>query len=698
MRFEISEIITQDQVMDLVYGNNSMPKRILGRHYVKDGQVISAYHPDAVEIELIKDNGDSYKMDPIERQPVYALYLPEREPFHYQLKMTFRDGNTFVSDDPYGIPCQITETEEESFLAGEWIGAHRKMGCHHMTIQGVEGMYFAFWAPISKRVSVVGDFNFWNGMIYPMNRLERSGIYELFIPGLSSDHLYKFEIKTMQGEVYQIADPCGLMQEEGDGNASKMLDINDFSWSDQSWMRNRKYKARKTLLSSVCDVFDGTDLDMGLLFDGTFSHLLFSQHIIKGEGRRVNQYATGMCRTPYCGGSVDRLRKVIDEAHNHGVGVLLEISPGFFSVGESGGAFDSPALYGYSDSRIGYDPERNMWRFCFKKPEVRSLALSALALWIRQYHVDGFVFEGISDMIVPGVDTSNNLDMTVGLELEQIPRDNIHFLRQAVSLIRQEDVSLLLIADERMDTGSRGRSSLYRGFDYYWDRNLRSNMKNYLTSQADRRWKEHYRLTLPLQNQELESSLLLINPERKSGKFSIDNLPPVEYDKLSAESRMTEAFLMGVPGKKAWSLVGTEDRDKAYIRKLFEIYRGNPALSDSDSEDISFEWVNCVDAVSSVVSFVRRTSKKNNLLLFVSNFSGRLYEDWQLGVPEYGRYRLLLSSDGALYGGTGIYDRQDEVSRRQRCDFRPWSIRISLPPLTTLIFTYIQEEDSPVLL
>ena len=198
MRYEISEVVKKDQVMELVFGNCSKPKDLLGRHFILQGQVISAYHPDAVKMEVISEDGEHYPMDTVERQPVFSLFLPHKRPFSYQIHMTFHDGNTYISSDPYSYEGLITEEEEKLFSKGNWTEVYHKMGCHKVKLGNTEGMYFAVWAPGARRVSVVGDFNYWNGMLYPMHKMENSDIFELFIPGLSCGQFYKFEIKNVK--------------------------------------------------------------------------------------------------------------------------------------------------------------------------------------------------------------------------------------------------------------------------------------------------------------------------------------------------------------------------------------------------------------------------------------------------------------------------------------------------------------------
>lgn len=689
MRFEVSEIMKKDQVMDLVYGNSCAPKNVLGRHYVKNGQVISAYHPDAVSVEVIDEQGKIYEMDMVERQQVFVLYLPWRVPFSYKLKMTFRDGNTFTSYDPYSFPCQISEKEEENFLKGEWLKAYQKLGCHPACIGGVKGMYFAVWAPSARRVSVVGDFNFWNGLIYPMHRLEDSGIYELFLPGLTPDHSYKFEVKTMYGEVYQKVDPCGVFMEN---NTSKMLDIKAFAWEDATWMKNRKYKNVKDIPLAVCDVMDGSGMGTEELFQGDFTHILFSQNVGDREKERGYTPSQGLYYVPYCGGSPDRFREMINEAHQHNVGVLMEISPEYYCREDSDlKKFDGTSLYGFADDRVGVDEKRGMRRFFLGRPEVANYIFSSLLFWMREYHIDGFVFEGITSIISPMEDESMELNACGFEELGAVARENRAFLRKMIAVIRKSEINILVIADEKAEEVNRENElfSIQNQFDYVWNYSVKRSMDAYLFCGEEDRRKEHFRITFPLQKAGLENSLLLLNPSLREDfpDSLIDNPFFVDYDKL-AQEKMSAAYLLGVPGRKVWTEGKAHESVRAYVRSLLRIYRKYPALHEYDIEEASFEWINGVDAQSSVVSFIRKAPAGRCPLLFVSNFSREEKGSYQIGVPKYGRYVLISSSDAAMYGGRGRYEKQCPAALRERCDFRPYSIYVSLPPITTLIFEY----------
>ena len=254
MRYEISEVVKKDQVMELGFGICSKPKDLLGRDFILQGQVISAYHPDAVKMEVISEDGEHYPMDTVERQPVFSLFLPHKRPFSYQIHMTFHDGNTYISSDPYSYEGLITEEEEKLFSKGNWTEVYHKMGCHKVKLGNTEGMYFAVWAPGARRVSVVGDFNYWNGMLYPMHKMENSDIFELFIPGLSCGQFYKFEIKNVQGDIIQMVDPYAVMNEEKENGASRMFDLGRFRWEDSRWLSKRYHGNVFKTPMSVCEV------------------------------------------------------------------------------------------------------------------------------------------------------------------------------------------------------------------------------------------------------------------------------------------------------------------------------------------------------------------------------------------------------------------------------------------------------------
>ena len=576
MRYEISEVVKKDQVMELVFGNCSKPRDLLGRHFILQGQVISAYHPDAVKMEVISEDGERYPMDTVERQPVFSLFLPHKRPFSYQIHMTFHDGNTYISSDPYSYEGLITEEEEKLFSKGNWTEVYHKMGCHKVKLGNTEGMYFAVWSPGARRVRVVGDFNYWNGMLYPMHKMENSDIFELFIPGLSCGQFYKFEIKNVQGDIIQMVDPYAVMNEEKENGASRMFDLGRFRWEDSRWLSKRYHGNVFKTPMSVCEVriseLDSPDEKVQeIVQDMGHTHIL-----LRGTPERAKLgVERGFFEPAFYGNTPDTMRFFVNRSHKRNIGVMLEISPEYLT--------------------------RAVHLFEKKHPQAVNYLLANILFWIKEYHIDGFVFRGLSE---------NSSD----------------FLEKAKEVIKKEDNRVLLLLNKE---------------------------KNNL----------------------FDESL-------------IDKKPSCDYDKLTGV-RMSYGYLMGVPGRKAWDLHSHENiSSQEYVKSLIRIYQEYPALYEYDPLRASFEWINGMDAESSVLRFMRKSPSGRDNLLFICNFGTEEKENCQVGVPKAGKYTMISNSDAVEFGGEGR-DEHQEVQAVSECwDLRPYSIKISVPPLATLIFKF----------
>ena len=632
MRYEISEVVKKDQVMELVFGNCSKPKDLLGRHFILQGQVISAYHPDAVKMEVISEDGERYPMDTVERQPVFSLFLPHKRPFSYQIHMTFHDGNTYISSDPYSYEGLITEEEEKLFSKGNWTEVYHKMGCHKVKLGNTEGMYFAVWAPGARRVSVVGDFNYWNGMLYPMHKMENSDIFELFIPGLSCGQFYKFEIKNVQGDIIQMVDPYAVMNEEKENGASRMFDLGRFRWEDSRWLSKRYHGNVFKIPMSVCEVriseLDSPDEKVQeIVQDMGHTHIL-----LRGTPERAKLgVERGFFEPAFYGNTPDTMRFFVNRSHKRNIGVMLEISPEYLT--------------------------RAVHLFEKKHPQAVNYLLANILFWIKEYHIDGFVFRGLSE---------NSSD----------------FLEKAKEVIKKEDNSVLFIGEEIKGKQTRDF------FDFEWNMELKAGVEEYLGTDFEKRQGKYFCLSQPLMKGDFSNTLLLLNKEKNNlfDESLIDKKPSCDYDKLTGV-RMSYGYLMGVPGRKAWDLHSHENiSSQEYVKSLIRIYQEYPALYEYDPLRASFEWINGMDAESSVLRFMRKSPSGRDNLLFICNFGTEEKENCQVGVPKAGKYTMISNSDAVEFGGEGR-DEHQEVQAVSECwDLRPYSIKISVPPLATLIF------------
>lgn len=634
MRYEISEVVKKDQVMELVFGNCSKPKDLLGRHFILQGQVISAYHPDAVKMEVISEDGERYPMDTVERQPVFSLFLPHKRPFSYQIHMTFHDGNTYISSDPYSYEGLITEEEEKLFSKGNWTEVYHKMGCHKVKLGNTEGMYFAVWAPGARRVSVVGDFNYWNGMLYPMHKMENSDIFELFIPGLSCGQFYKFEIKNVQGDIIQMVDPYAVMNEEKENGASRMFDLGRFRWEDSRWLSKRYHGNVFKIPMSVCEVriseLDSPDEKVQeIVQDMGHTHIL-----LRGTPERAKLgVERGFFEPAFYGNTPDTMRFFVNRSHKRNIGVMLEISPEYLT--------------------------RAVHLFEKKHPQAVNYLLANILFWIKEYHIDGFVFRGLSE---------NSSD----------------FLEKAKEVIKKEDNSVLFIGEEIKGKQTRDF------FDFEWNMELKAGVEEYLGTDFEKRQEKYFCLSQPLMKGDFSNTLLLLNKEKNNlfDESLIDKKPSCDYDKLTGV-RMSYGYLMGVPGRKAWDLHSHENiSSQEYVKSLIRIYQEYPALYEYDPLRASFEWINGMDAESSVLRFMRKSPSGRDNLLFICNFGTEEKENCQVGVPKAGKYTMISNSDAVEFGGEGR-DEHQEVQAVSECwDLRPYSIKISVPPLATLIFKF----------
>ena len=634
MRYEISEVVKKDQVMELVFGNCSKPRDLLGRHFILQGQVISAYHPDAVKMEVISEDGERYPLDTVERQPVFSLFLPHKRPFSYQIHMTFHDGNTYISSDPYSYEGLITEEEEKLFSKGNWTEVYHKMGCHKVKLGNTEGMYFAVWAPGARRVSVVGDFNYWNGMLYPMHKMENSDIFELFIPGLSCGQFYKFEIKNVQGDIIQMVDPYAVMNEEKENGASRMFDLGRFRWEDSRWLSKRYHGNVFKTPMSVCEVriseLDSPDEKVQeIVQDMGHTHIL-----LRGTPERAKLgVERGFFEPAFYGNTPDTMRFFVNRSHKRNIGVMLEISPEYLT--------------------------RAVHLFEKKHPQAVNYLLANILFWIKEYHIDGFVFRGLSE---------NSSD----------------FLEKAKEVIKKEDNSVLFIGEEIKGKQTRDF------FDFEWNMELKAGVEEYLGTDFEKRQGKYFCLSQPLMKGDFSNTLLLLNKEKNNlfDESLIDKKPSCDYDKLTGV-RMSYGYLMGVPGRKAWDLHSHENiSSQEYVKSLIRIYQEYPALYEYDPLRASFEWINGMDAESSVLRFMRKSPSGRDNLLFICNFGTEEKENCQVGVPKAGKYTMISNSDAVEFGGEGR-DEHQEVQAVSECwDLRPYSIKISVPPLATLIFKF----------
>ena len=735
MRERLGHKLKRAECIRIQYGDSDRPHDVLGRHMAGDGQIIRAYHPNAVGMCVLFADGAVYEMSPVEQTAVYAVYIARKDKTSYQLQAWFADGNNYIYGDPYSFRSRITEKDLYLFGKGIHYEIYEKLGAHPVTLDGIRGTYFAVWAPAAKRVSVVGDFCLWDGRRYPMRRLGSMGIFELFIPGLNIGTVYKYEIKTKEGNHLLKTDPYGYSTELRPGTGSIVTDLKTYHWDDQRYMRKRK---KEDIFKKPMSIYEvhlpswrrkgryGSEMltypelahqlsdyvkDMG------YTHVELvglSEHPLDGSwGYQVTGYYAPTSRH----GRPEDFMYFVDYLHNHGIGVILDWVPGHFPKDAHGLArFDGSCLYEHPDPRKGEQPQWNTLVFDFSKKEVTNFLIANALFWMKKFHIDGIRVDAVASMLY--------LDFGRGegrwIPNEKGGRENleaIEFMKHLNSIIKRDGEGGFMIAEESSAwpgvTGSLNQNGL--GFDFKWNMGWMHDFLKYMRQEPNQRGDYHHDLIFSMIYAYDEHFVqVLSHDEVVHGKGSMIRKMPGNDEEKFANLRLAYGFMFVHPGKKLlfmgqefaqwsewnesksldWHLLnyGSHGRMQHYTRTLLHLYKKQKALYELDYDRKGFEWISRNNAEQSVICFLRRSEDGGKNLLALCNFRQNGYERYRIGVPCEGQYKLVLNTDEKQYGGTERFKiKKIQMAEYKLCDGMEYSIEVPLPPLSMLLFEYSEK-------
>lgn len=687
------------------------------------------------------EDGEAPQLYPMERvHPAgvfEALFLGETQPFYYQLAVTSADGQTRMSTSPYGIPPALTQDELAGAQPGpgpEPAGAaragrlHELMGAHVLSHLGVRGVAFAVWAPNARGVSVVGDFNGWDGRSHPMRPLGASGVWELFVPGLGDGERYKYRVAGgPDGRLQDKADPCGYAAELRPGTASLVCDLGRFAWHDAAWVQGRAARQALDRPIAIYEVHlgswrrapaEGADgrgrwLTYRELADQLvpyvkgmgYTHIEpmpVAEHPLDGSwGYQVTGFFAPTARY----GTPDDFRYLVDKAHEAGLGVILDWVPGHFPKDAHGLAlFDGTPLYEHADPRRSENLEWGTLSFNLAREEVAAFLLSNAVFWMEQYHVDGLRVDAVSSMIYLDYSRQHWVPNELG------GRENLEaaaFLQRLNALVHARHPGVLMIAEESTAwprvTGW-GEDGDGLGFDLKWNLGWMHDTLGYAQRDPIFRKHHHNELTFSLVYAFSENFLLpFSHDEVVHGKRSLlSKMPGNEWQQF-ANLRALYGYMYAHPGKKLhfmgsefgprrewseegeldWGLLGHAPHRQliAFVRDLNRLYASNPALHEVDFGWEGFQWIDCDDAERSILAFARHSKGGARSVIVAANFTPVTREAYRLGVPAPGEYVELLSSDGAEYGGSGALNAGAIEAAPQGAGGQPHSLVVRLPPL-----------------
>lgn len=726
---EFSEL-SREEISRLLTLHHSDPHSILGAHPTTRGTVIRTYHPGATSVFVLVDGEGRHQMvSRLEADGLFEVLLGSMpSSFTYRLEVHYPGGQRVSSRPPYAFLPTVTEFD--LYLLGEQRHErpYEKLGAHVLEMNGVTGVGFAVWAPNAVGVSVVGDFNGWDGRLHMMRILGSSGIWEIFVPELQIGSHYKYEIHTDDGALSLKTDPYASAMECPPSTASVVW-RSEYRFRDESWLASRKTLDPLRSPLSIYEVHLGSwrrvpeEMNRSLSYrelaetlvpyvaDLGFTHVelmpVMEHPFVGSWGYQVTGYFAPTARF----GSPDDFRYLVDSFHQRGIGVILDWVPAHFPTDAfSLGRFDGTALYEHLDPRQGRQPEWNTFVFNFGRTEVRNFLRASATNWLGEYHGDGLRVDAVSAMLY--LDYGRK-------EGEWIP--NLHGGREnldAISFLQELNRSefgrfpgIAMIAEESTAWPAVSRPVYVGGlgFNLKWDMGWMHDTLSYFSKDPVHRRFHHHNLTFGTMYAWSENFVMpLSHDEVVYGKGSlIDKMPGDRWQKF-ANLRSLLAYMWSRCGKKLlfmggefgqwrewnhdrsldWHLLADREHQgmKRLVHDLNQIYRNEPALWEADVERSGYRWIDANNADENVIAFMRIAPSCGRKVISVCNFSPTVRYGYRIGAPAPGVYREILNSDSALYGGSNVGNAGEVTAEYRPWHGLPFSIVVTLPPLGVLWF------------
>lgn len=757
--------ISVDQINLIVWNQHHDPFQVLGAHKVeengKSAWVVRAYQPTAEKVSVVlPKERKEYPMESVHHPHFFECKIEVAELANYQLKLKEGEHERVIYD-PYAFhSAKLTEFDLHLFGEGNHNRIYEKLGAHSTEINGVKGVYFAVWAPNARNVSILGDFNYWDGRKHQM-RKGPSGVWELFIPSIGPGEGYKYEIKNWEGHIYEKSDPYGFQQEVRPKTASIVVDLDAYTWKDETWMEKRRNTETLSQPVSVYECHlgswihesasspakrpDGTtepvvhvsELNQGARFltyremadrlipyvkDLGYTHIEVmpvAEHPFDGSwGYQVTGYYAPTSRY----GSAEDFMYFVDKCHQNDIGVIVDWVPGHFPKDGHGLAFfDGTHLYEYSDPRKGEHKEWGTLVFDYGRNEVRNFLVANALFWFDKYHIDGMRVDAVASMLYlnylrpDGQWVANEYG-----GVEHIAAAD--FLRQVNHLLFGYYPGVLSIAEESTAWPMVSWPTYVGGlgFNLKWNMGWMHDMLDYFSMDPWFRQFHQNNITFSIWYHYTENYMLALSHDEivhcKSNM--IGKMPGDEWQKF-ANVRALFAYMYAHPGKKTmfmgmefgqwsewnvwgdleWHLLEHHPHQalKHFFKNLNGVYRSEPALYEQDFSEEGFQWIDCTDSSHSVVSFLRRAKDPKDFIVVVCNFTPQPHSHYRVGVLEPGFYTELFNSDAGEYGGSNMGNLGGKWTDEWSYHGHYHSLDLCLPPLGVLMFKLDRVKTAEVL-
>ena len=707
------------------------PFHTLGMRRAGDFLAVRVFRPDAAEVTVVDAGNRARKFEAVKIHPegFFEAVLPKgTAEFSYTLCLNSHDGQEWETSDPYSFGRILGETDVYLHAEGNHWDLYQKFGAHFTKVDGVEGTIFCVWAPNAQRVSVVGDFNHWDGRVYPMRKLLGSGIWEIFLPGIKEGAHYKFEVKGYHGEICLKSDPFAFYGQHGLQTASIVYDLGRFAWSDESWM---KYRASQEWAKKPISIYE--------------VHLASWQRVAEEENRPLSYIELSQRLIPYClemdfthielmpvaehpydgswgyqvagyyaptsrFGNPDEFRHFVDHCHQAGIGVILDWVPAHFPKDAHGLAnFDGTHLYEHADPRQGEHRDWGTYIFNYGRNEVRNFLIANALFWFDQYHIDGLRVDAVASMLYLDYSREGG---------EWVPNcfggrenlDAIYFLKRFNEVSYERFPGIITIAEESTAWPGVSRPTYLGGlgFGFKWNMGWMHDFLDYMSLDPIYRRYHQGSITFSLLYAFHEHFILVLShDEVVHGKGALLGKMPGDMWKKFANLRMFYALMWAHPGKKLLFQGGEFGQWEEWrynqsldwhltqlplhaglsrlVQHLNHIYKEYPAFYELDDTNDGFEWIDFHDSDNSIVAFLRKSAGGQSLV-FAMNATPVVRAGYRIGVPEAGCYRGILNTDAEVYAGSGVGNISTIHSEPIPWQGRDHSIQIELPPLALLAF------------
>ncbi len=720
---ELDKVINSDQ---------HDPFKVLGFHIIDQdtsSAVIRTFQPLAESVRLLI-NGEKKDMYKMREEGLFEINIYNfKEPIAYEFELTLYNQTKQIIQDPYRILPQFTDFDQHLYNAGTHYNIFDKLGSKPRTINNIPGTLFRVWAPAARRVSVIGDFNYWDGRTHQMRAISSSGIWELFIPGICEGELYKYEIRCQDMSILEKVDPLHFYAEVRPKSASIVYDLNNYQWNDQQWIEKRDSLSPYNSPMSIYEVHLGSwqrdpsnpsrflsfrelaDSLITYVEEMGFTHielLPITEHPLdESWGYQVTGYFAVTSRF----GTPKDFMYFVDQCHKRNIGVILDWVPSHFPTdGHSIGKFDGTSLYEHQDPRQGEHPEWKTYIFNYGRNEVVSFLVSNALFWFEKFHIDGLRVDAVASMLY--LDYARD-------EGQWIPNTHggkenleaIEFMKHLNSIIYDKFPGVTMIAEESTSFYgvSKPTDAGGLGFGFKWNMGWMNDTLNFFSRDPLYRKFHHNALTFSLLYAFSENFVLpLSHDEVVHGKRSLLSKMPGDEWQQFANLKLLFFYLWTHPGKKIlfmggefgqlsewyckksldWHLIEERPMHKklqTFVKTINNFYKENPALWEEDHSHQGFQWLDFKDVNNSIVSFARKGHNEKDHLICLLNFTPQTHHNYKVGVIADVPYKQILNSDDQMYGGSGVDNPDLKIPVHEPHGEAQMHVKVSVPPLAGII-------------